>query len=107
LEHRNINTVENCLMIDAPSLLDLSKYIEMRIFGQRPHIRGRRIPVATLAYASKSQAWGVHDLAEEFSLSENEVLAALLYYAEHQALIDEQEQAYQAELDRAYEVHQP
>jgi uncharacterized protein (DUF433 family) len=85
-------------MIREMDVLDLSKYIESRIFGDRPHVRGRRIPVATLAYASKSQGWGVQELGEEFSLSENEVLAALLYYAEHQSLIDEQEQAYATRL---------
>lgn len=40
-------------------------------------------------------------LAYEFTLTEAEVLAALLYYAEHQTAIDAQEAAYQAELEAA------
>lgn len=35
-------------MTDKPAL-DLSKYVEVRIFGERPHVRGRRIPIATIA----------------------------------------------------------
>ncbi len=44
-------------------------------------------------------------LTYEFTLSESEVLAALLYYNEHRALIDAQEAAYQAELDEAYRLY--
>jgi uncharacterized protein (DUF433 family) len=83
----------------------LSKYIEVRIFGQRPHIRGRRIPVATVAYSAKSQHWDIHELAYQFSLSEAEVLSALLFYEENKAEIDAQETAYQARLDEAYRLH--
>lgn len=79
----------------APAV-DLDKYIEVRIFGERPHIRGRRIPVATLAYSARSQGWGVADLAYNFTLSEAQVLAALLYYEEHKDMIDAQEAAYDA-----------
>jgi uncharacterized protein (DUF433 family) len=91
-----------------PVTIDLAKYIEVRLFGDRPHIRGRRIPVATIAYSARSQDWDVADLIYQFTLSEQEVLAALLYYAEHQSMIDAQEIAYQAELDQAqreYEIH--
>ena len=80
----------------------MSKYVEIRLFGERPHIRGRRIPVATIAYSAHSQKWGVSELAYQFGLSEPQVLAALLYYAEHQNEIDAQEAAYQVELDEAY-----
>jgi uncharacterized protein (DUF433 family) len=85
--------------IHAPVELDLSKYITTSIYGDRPHIRGRRIPVATIAYSAQSQAWSISELAYQFHLSENEVLAALLYFAEHQNAIDRQEADYQQELD--------
>ena len=83
----------------APDTIDLSKYIEVCIFGERPHIRGRRIPVATIAYSAASEGWSIAELAYQFGLSEEQVLAALLYYREYAALIDEQEAAYQALLD--------
>ncbi len=86
---------------ETPVKVDLSKYIEVRIFGERPHIRGRRIPVATIAHSARSQNWGIAELAYQFTLSEPEVLAALLYYQENKDLIEAQEAAYQAELDEA------
>lgn len=43
-------------------------------------------------------------LAHNFGLSEQQVLAALLYYAEHKDRIDAQEAAYQAALDEAYRL---
>lgn len=85
--------------------VDLSKYIEVRIFGERPHVRGRRIPVATLAHSAQSQGWSTIELAYNFGLSEPQVLAALLYYAEHKEEIEAQEEAYQAELDEAYRLY--
>ena len=89
----------------APTEIDVSKYVEIRLFGDRPHIRGRRIPVATIAYSARSQNWTVADLAYQFGLSEPQVLAALLYYAEHQSELDQQEVDYQAELDEAYRLY--
>jgi len=77
----------------APTTVDLRKYIEVRIFGERPHIRGRRIPVATIAYNARTNGWSVSELAYNFGLSEPEVLAALLYYQEHQTEIDALEEA--------------
>lgn len=93
------------MAVQSPRQLDLSKFIEVRIFGERPHIRGRRIPVATIAYSARSQGWSVSELAYNFTLSESEVLAALLYYEENKAQIDQQEAAYQAELDEAYRLY--
>ncbi|MFN8372467.1 MAG: DUF433 domain-containing protein [Anaerolineae bacterium] len=80
----------------------LDKYIETRIFGERPHIRGRRIPVATLAYNARSNHQTVTELAHDFDLSEAEVLAALLYYEENKAEIDAQERADQTAFDEMY-----
>jgi uncharacterized protein (DUF433 family) len=85
-----------------PATVDLTKYIERRLFGERPHIRGRRIPVATVAYNAHTHRWSVAEVAHNFGLSEAEVLAALLYYAENQDEIDAQEAAYQAALDEDY-----
>ncbi len=89
-------------MTDQAPALDLSKYIEVRLFGERPHVRGRRIPVATIAYSARDQGWDIARLGYEFSLNEAQVLSALLYYEEHKTEIDAQEAAYQAELDEAY-----
>lgn len=89
----------------TPAEVDVSKYVEVRLFGERPHIRGRRIPIATIAYSARSQKWDVAELAHQYGLSEPQVLAALLYYAEHQSEIDAQEAAYQAELDEAYRLY--
>ena len=71
--------------------LDLSKYIEVRLFGERPHIRGRRIPVATIASNFYAHGWSIAETADEFGLSESQVLTALLHYTEHKEMIDAQE----------------
>jgi uncharacterized protein (DUF433 family) len=89
----------------APQVVDLSKYIETRLFGDRPHIRGRRVPVAIIASNARTNGWAVPELAYQFTLTEAQVLAALLYYAEHQAEIDAQEQIERqqmAEMKRQY-----
>ena len=86
----------------VPEQVDLRKYIEVRLFGERPHIRGRRIPVATIAHSAHNPGWSVADLAYQFTLSEAEVLAALLYYQERKDEIEAQEAAYQSQLDSAY-----
>jgi uncharacterized protein (DUF433 family) len=80
--------------------LNLSKYIDLR--DERPHVRGRRIPVATIAHSARSQGWTINQLAYEFTLSEAEVLAALLYYEENRDAIEAQEAAYQRALDKAH-----
>ena len=75
----------------APEKIDLSKYIETHIFGERPHIRGRRIPVANIVRRAQFNHWTVAETAYDFSISGAEVLAAMLYYEEHQEEIDRQE----------------
>lgn len=79
------------MSIQTPERVDLRKYIETRLMGQRPHIRGHRIPVAIVVYQSRANGWSVAETAWNFSLSEAEVLAALLYYEEYKAEIDQQE----------------
>ncbi len=83
-------------MTDQPLTLYLTKYIESRYFGARPHIRGRRIPVAQIAYGRRDDGLDISELMDAYSLSEAEVLAALLHYTEHQNEIDSYEQAYVA-----------
>lgn len=73
----------------APSKLDLSKYIELR--DNRPHIRGRRLPVIFVAAAEQANKLPISELAYQFTLSEEEVLAALLYYREHKSEMDAQD----------------
>src|SRR5262245_49687481 len=94
-------------MVDQaiPEVADLTKYIETHLFGERPHICGRRIAIATIAYNFHTHGWSVSETAHNFGLSGAEVLGALLYYEEHRAAIDAQEIAYQAELDDAYRQH--
>ena len=85
--------------------LDLSKYVESRFWGNRPHLRDRRIPIATLAHSANSQGWDVEELAYQFTLTEAEVLAALLYYAEHEDDVEAEEAVYQAALDEHYRLY--
>jgi uncharacterized protein (DUF433 family) len=71
--------------------VDLSKYIDTRLMGERPHIRGRRLPVSFIAANAAANRWNIQELAYEFTLSEEQVLAALLYYREHKTQIDAQD----------------
>ena len=61
--------------------------------------------MATIAHSAQSEGWSVSDLAYQFTLSEPQVLAALLYYEENKHLIESQEAAYQAELNEVYQLH--
>ncbi|MBN2304678.1 MAG: DUF433 domain-containing protein [Anaerolineae bacterium] len=93
------------MAVQIPSSVDLRKYIDTSLFGERPHIRGRRVPVATVAYSAQSEGWGTSELAYQFTLNEAEVLSALLYYQEHKAEIDAQEAEEQHLLDEMYQLH--
>ena len=73
----------------APEKIDLSKYIEMR--DNRPHIRGRCLPVMFIAAAEHENQLSIAELAYQFTLSEEQVLAALLYYPEHKTELDAQD----------------
>jgi uncharacterized protein (DUF433 family) len=78
-----------------PENVDLSKYIEIR--DGRANIRGRRLPIAFIAAAERTNASSIAELVYQFTLSEEQVLAALLYYREHKAEIDAQDAADTAE----------
>jgi len=73
----------------TPPIVDLSKYIELR--DDRPCIRGRRLPVAFIAAAYHTNQLSIAETAYQFTLSEEQVLAALLYYRENQEQIDAQD----------------
>ena len=91
-------------MINQPPVIDLTRYIEARHFGERPHIRGRRLPIAVIMAATRdNEGVGVPELMYAYDLSETEVLAALLYYNQHQAEIDAQEAAIRDEYRQYYE----
>ena len=83
----------------VPVQVDLQKYIETRLFGNRPHIRGKRIPVALIAQRLSANNWTIAETAYDFTLTEAEVLAALLYYEEHLNEIQQQEQKESALFD--------
>jgi uncharacterized protein (DUF433 family) len=68
--------------------IDLSGYIEIR--DGRANVRGRRLPVVFIAKHQQANHSSVSDLADGFTLSDEQVLAALLYYREHQAELDAQ-----------------
>lgn len=87
------------MAVNHPPYIDLSMYIEARFFGERPHLRDRRVPVAMIGRWQRTNGWTVAELAQHFTLSETEVLAALLYYEQHQGELDAQE----AEEDRLFD----
>jgi len=86
-----------------PTTADLSKYIDFKYFGNRPHIRGRRVWVSMIAANAAANQWNITTLAHEFSLTEEEVLAALLYYREHKTEIDRQDAVEQESFVEIYE----
>jgi uncharacterized protein (DUF433 family) len=93
---------------DVPTTVDLRKYIEVRLFDERPHIRGRRIPVAIVVGSMRENNLSIADTAYNFSISEAEVLAALLYYQEHKDEIERQEEEEARlfeEMKRKYGAH--
>jgi uncharacterized protein (DUF433 family) len=87
-----------------PLTLDVTNYIEFKFWdGKHPHIIGRRVRVSWIAYYMRDNKWGISDLARELSLTENEVAAAILYYAQHKDEIDALEQAEKEEYRHLYE----
>jgi uncharacterized protein (DUF433 family) len=89
----------------VPATVDLRKYIETRFYGERPHIRGRRVLVSMIAANSEGNNWGISELAYNFGLSEEQVLAALLYYLENKAEIDRQDIEEQKLFDEMYRLY--
>jgi uncharacterized protein (DUF433 family) len=77
--------------------VDLSKYIDNSEFGDRPHIRGRRITIAQIADTAANQSWDLDTVANEYTLTKAQVLAALLYYEEFREQVDALEAANEAD----------
>lgn len=89
-------------MSDLIAVVDLSKYVEMRLFGERPHIRGRRIPIWVIAHTAADNDHGVPELMYDFDLTEAEILAALLYYSENKDTIEALEAADRRQYEHLY-----
>ncbi len=89
----------------VPTTVDLRKYIETRFYGERPHIRGRRVLVSMIAANAEHNNLSLSELAYEFSLSQEEILAALLYYREHKSVIDQQDIEEQKLFDEMYRLY--
>ena len=88
-----------------PTTIDLRKYIDTTFYAERPHIRGRRVLVSMIAANARENDWSAARLAHEFSLTEEQILAALLYYHEYKTEIDQQDVEEQQRFDEAY-AHQ-
>jgi uncharacterized protein (DUF433 family) len=101
--NKNVSAEADCMASDIPTIVDLRKYIATTFYGERPHIRGRRVLVSMIAANARENDWSAARLAHEFTLSEAEVLAALLYYDEHKADIDRQDEEEQRLFDEMYE----
>ena len=93
------------IAVQTSTPVDLGKYIETRLYGERPHLRGRRVPVAMIAYNHRTNGWTLAETAYNFTVSEAEVLAALLYYDEHREEIDAQEREAVRQFDQLADPH--
>jgi uncharacterized protein (DUF433 family) len=91
----------------VPETADLSKYIERRLFGERPHIRDKRIWVSMITANYYANHWTVAETAYQFTLSEEEVLAAILYYREHKDEIDAQDEEENRLWEEMAQKHKP
>ncbi len=94
---------------ELDSVLDESesihKYIDFKFYGTRPHIRGRRLLVTMVAANEQADQLRISELASDFSLSVEEVLAAILYYREHKSDLDQQDLEEQKLFNEMYEQH--
>jgi uncharacterized protein (DUF433 family) len=90
-------------MSETAFAIDLSQYVETRLFGDRPHVKGRRIPIWVIAHFAGDNKHGIPELMYDFDLSEAQALAALLYYAEHKDMIEAQEATIREEYKHFYE----
>jgi uncharacterized protein (DUF433 family) len=88
-------------------VIHLADYIEFRYFDSRPHLKNRRLPVAFVAYMAKRNNMALSEVAYNYTISEQEALAALWYYSLHQDEIDAQEEEEQRILDELYHLHNP
>ena len=68
--------------------LTLDQYIE-RDYDNRPHIAGRRVTVADVAILYTRQGERIETIADDFDLTPAAVAAALAFYFDHRAEIDQ------------------
>lgn len=61
--------------------------------GGKPRIAGRRITVADVAFWHLQQGRAIDEIAQEFDLTHAQIHAALAYYYDHRAAIDQREAA--------------
>ena len=61
--------------------------------GGKPRVTGRRITVADIATWCLQQNRSVNELVQEFDLTYAQIYAALTYYYDHRAEIDQREAA--------------
>jgi uncharacterized protein (DUF433 family) len=59
-----------------------------RVHGGEPVVRGTRVPVRSVVIASERHAGDLARVAQSFTLTPEQVRAALAYYAAHKAEID-------------------
>jgi len=85
--------------------VDLSKYIERKRYGERPHIRGKKVLVSFVARGAIANNMSAKDLAYDFTITEEEATAALLYYYEHKEEIDAQDIQEQRLFDEMYALY--
>jgi uncharacterized protein (DUF433 family) len=83
--------------------VDLSKYIEMR--NDRPHIRGQKLPVMFIVAMKQENNASIGEIAYQFTITEEQVVAALLYYFEHKAEMDAQDAADLADDAEFFRIH--
>lgn len=55
----------------------------------KPRIAGTRVRVQDVVYYSERAGWSVEKISEAFNLRPEQVQAALAYYAQHKAEIDQ------------------
>jgi len=73
--------------------------------GGKPHIAGRRITVSDVAFFHLKMGMSVAEIAAEYDLSLASVHAALAFYFDHRAEIDQrtaEDEAFAAELEKQY-----
>jgi uncharacterized protein (DUF433 family) len=85
--------------------IDFTRYIEKRRFGDRPHIRGRRLPIWVIGSAVRdNEGIGIPELMYNYDLTEAQAIAALFYYVLHEEEIECQEAAIHEEYRQFYET---
>ena len=70
----------------------LDRHIEITpgVVGGRPRIAGHRITVQNVAIWHEQMGKSVDEISSEYNLSLSEVYAALSYYFDYKAIIDQQ-----------------